>query len=145
MTDLEDFGKRLKVAAEKVGGQDSLSKEAGISTRALTNYIAGVNDVKRETLVKIAQVSGLSLQWLATGEETDQHDKGQLKQSDEAITADVVEETIAALYAYLEGKGLQMPSSSVGRAAAILCEMAAAMGGIDESKIERILKLRDLG
>lgn len=62
-----ELGNRIRLCATKVGGYDSLCAKTGIPKRTMSNYVAGQNDIKSAALVKIADVAGVSLEWLATG------------------------------------------------------------------------------
>ncbi|MDI3325608.1 helix-turn-helix transcriptional regulator [Pontibacterium granulatum] len=64
----EELGQRIELAAERVGGKKTLSREAGIPESGIYRYIKGESAIPAKALVKIAEVAGLSIQWLATGE-----------------------------------------------------------------------------
>lgn len=68
MSELKKLGERIKICASKVGGYDSLYDKTGIPVRTLSNYSAGINDIKSAALVSIAGAAGVSLDWLITGE-----------------------------------------------------------------------------
>lgn len=62
------IAKRVRRAAEIVGGPKELSERLQLSARTLNNYMNGRNEPKTSGLVKIARASGVRLEWLATGE-----------------------------------------------------------------------------
>jgi len=76
----EKFGERLKKAAEKVGGQAGLARLTGISSRSVSAYVSGKADPSRERLIAMARATGVSVEWLATGEEIKQ--KGENQESE---------------------------------------------------------------
>ncbi|HCF58081.1 MAG TPA: hypothetical protein DFS52_08825 [Myxococcales bacterium] len=54
-------------AARVAGGAQALAERVGVSRRMIGEYMAGRSDPSRERLVKIADASGVSLEWLAAG------------------------------------------------------------------------------
>ena len=64
---IDYFPARLNLAVEKVGGVPKLSKLSGISRPTIGDYLSGKSDPARKRLVKIAEVSGLNVEWLASG------------------------------------------------------------------------------
>ncbi len=64
----ENFGIRVGIVAERVGGQAELSRRTGISTVSINSYIKGEADPSRERLISMAEAAGVSLFWFATGE-----------------------------------------------------------------------------
>jgi len=63
------FLERLRAAVDGAGGQRALSQETGIPLRTLASYIAGETEPKVSGLRKIASSAGVSVQWLAEGED----------------------------------------------------------------------------
>lgn len=64
----ENFGDRIREAADLIGGQLELSRRTGISATSINNYVLGTSDPSRTRLVAIANATGVSAGWLATGE-----------------------------------------------------------------------------
>ena len=62
-----EFKLRMSIAARLAGNATELSRKTGISRRAIGSYLAGCSDPTRERLIAIANVSGVSVEWLATG------------------------------------------------------------------------------
>ncbi|HHT7762484.1 LexA family transcriptional regulator [Pasteurella multocida] len=65
-----EFSKRMKFIQEK-SFKDNGSKFAsavGVAQASLARWVKGEADPSRTNLIKIAEVTGVSLQWLATGE-----------------------------------------------------------------------------
>ena len=65
---MSDLGKRIKKAADSVGGLDVLAKAAGIKRTTIFDYASGRTEPKVSTLVGIALATNTSIEWLATGE-----------------------------------------------------------------------------
>lgn len=65
-----DIAKRLRWAVERAGGPGVVSAKSGVVLRTLGNYTSGKNDVKATALVRLAEVCGVSVEWLATGQES---------------------------------------------------------------------------
>ncbi|WP_085908495.1 helix-turn-helix domain-containing protein [Kiloniella majae] len=64
----ETLGKRIRIAAGMVKGGAELARNAGVSRNTLENYLTDATEPKITVLVKIAEITGLSLAWLATGQ-----------------------------------------------------------------------------
>lgn len=64
----KNFGVRVGIVADRVGGQAELSRRTGISTVSINSYIKGDSDPSRERLISMADAAGVSLFWFATGE-----------------------------------------------------------------------------
>lgn len=64
----ENFGDRIREAADLIGGQLELSRRTGISATSINNYVLGTSDPSRTRLVAMANATGVSAGWLATGE-----------------------------------------------------------------------------
>lgn len=69
------IGDRIRIAADKIGGGSELSRQTGINRGTVQRYITGENEVKAGVLEKIANVTGVSLEWLVTGQEPNFSDK----------------------------------------------------------------------
>lgn len=65
---MRTFGQRLKYAAEKVGGLDALAKATAVKRTTMFNYASDTTEPKISTLVDISNATGVTVQWLATGE-----------------------------------------------------------------------------
>jgi len=63
----ESFKERISIAAKMAGNATELARKTGISRRAIGTYLAGTSDPTRERLISIAEVAGVSVEWLATG------------------------------------------------------------------------------
>lgn len=64
----ENFGERIRKAAELIGGQLELSRRTGISSTSINKYVLGESDPSRSRLVAIAKATGVNVGWLAAGE-----------------------------------------------------------------------------
>jgi hypothetical protein len=58
---------RLREAIRQAGGQTAVSARSGIKMRSLSNYMTGLNDMKRQTVVTLADACGVTIEWLAAG------------------------------------------------------------------------------
>lgn len=61
------FEDRLREASELVGGLKALSEKAEVNRRSLGHWLTGVKP-KPEALQRIAEVAGVNLNWLITGD-----------------------------------------------------------------------------
>ena len=62
------IGQRIKAAAKAIGGNKSLAARLGVTEHTVGNYVRGRGQ-SIETLLNIAEITGSSFIWLATGEE----------------------------------------------------------------------------
>lgn len=69
--DLEGVNKRIKSAVKSAGGNNFVSEKSGINLRTLNNYISGRSEPKINAIVLIAETCGVSIEWLATGQDPD--------------------------------------------------------------------------
>lgn len=63
------FGSRVKEVCAVVGGRKEMATLTGISKSAIDKYAQGQSDPSRSALMAMARAAGVSLQWLATGED----------------------------------------------------------------------------
>lgn len=64
----DGFPDRIRKVVEIVGTINSFSKKVGASPTSVKRWIDGKSDPSRSNLINIADASGVSLSWLATGE-----------------------------------------------------------------------------
>ena len=64
---MSSVGARIKVAAAKVGGLNKLAALIDIPRRTLGDKLAGRTELEVSLLVRIAEATGASVEWLATG------------------------------------------------------------------------------
>ena len=60
------LAKRLRIAVDRVKSVSAASRLSGVPVGTLNNYLAG-RDMKRGALLAIADATGVSLEWLASG------------------------------------------------------------------------------
>lgn len=61
-------GRRMELARREAGlTQQQLADELGISARSLIGYEQGARVPKRQTVIALSRVTGVSLRWLETG------------------------------------------------------------------------------
>lgn len=65
---METLGNRIRIAAGMVRGGAELARNAGISRNTLENYLTDSTEPKITVLIKIAEITGLSIAWLAAGQ-----------------------------------------------------------------------------
>ena len=73
----ESFAERLNEIADKVGGSEALAKETGINHDNMLDYLDGMRTPQAASVVSIARVGGVSLEWLMVG--TDSQEKPSQK------------------------------------------------------------------
>ncbi len=133
------LGKRIAAVADSVGGRRRLAYLAGISESQLYRYLSGQSQPTVVPLILIAQVGGVSLQWLATGEgnmhlsEVDDPPRG--------VDPKLLEECIATAEDVLHE--LERPLESVKKAQLItaLYELQLESGNsLERATVLRLLK-----
>lgn len=62
-----EFKDRMEICAKLAGNATSLAEKAGISRRAIGNYLSGDSDPTRERLIAIAKAARVDIAWLVTG------------------------------------------------------------------------------
>jgi transcriptional regulator with XRE-family HTH domain len=64
-----DIGQRIKKALEKAKKQQkALADKMGVSQSSVSNCLSGVNKVPIEMVIATAELTGVTLDWLITGE-----------------------------------------------------------------------------
>lgn len=149
LQDLKALGERIRYAAQKLGGNDSLSAETGIPLRTIGNYIAGTNEIKALALLNIARAAGLSIDWLLTGTGNPEGFSSKSQSSYEGmpkyinslggITPDLIKETVTILYKHLEDNQLKMAPHLFGESVALAVEVYAKAGIKDHDLAKRLL------
>lgn len=66
---LEGLTERISEAVNIGGGAAAISRATGYQRSTINNWTSGQSEPSASALIRIAQVSGASLTWLATGEE----------------------------------------------------------------------------
>jgi len=69
MAENNTFPERIKAVITKLGGITQASKKTGLSTSVLSQYSNGKSEPSRTRLISLAKASGVSLAWLAIGQE----------------------------------------------------------------------------
>ena len=64
---VDSAGRRLREAIRQAGGQTAISARSGIKMRSLSNYLTGLNEMKMQTIVTLADACGITIEWLAAG------------------------------------------------------------------------------
>ncbi len=71
------FPERMKVLIERAGGPSELARKAQVSRRVIDKYKSGESDPSRERLISLAGSGGVSVQWLATGDDLEGPSAGE--------------------------------------------------------------------
>jgi transcriptional regulator with XRE-family HTH domain len=68
----EGIGRRIKVAIDQAKiKQKTLAQALGISESSVTGYVQGVSEPSATGFAQIAELTGRSIDWLITGQETE--------------------------------------------------------------------------
>lgn len=90
-----EISKRIDEIIKKAGGQKTISEKTGIPLKSISNYCLGISPPKLEPLIQIAEATGVSLDWIATG-------KGEPNKTEPAVTAALDMEALEAAIALTE-------------------------------------------
>jgi bacteriophage CI repressor helix-turn-helix domain len=82
------FSERLKELIGNKSGR-AFAKDAGISYSTLHNYLTNTSLPTLDNLITLATYANVSVQWLATGEETDKQEKTIADNSNDETFADI--------------------------------------------------------
>jgi phage repressor protein C with HTH and peptisase S24 domain len=63
-----EIAARLRSIIKNAGGSTAASEKTGINLRTLNNYLSGISEPKVSALALLSRATGVSLDWLATGE-----------------------------------------------------------------------------
>lgn len=131
----DSFKDRLKHVMGGVSG-NSFAKKCEISESAIRNYLKGATTPDLTTLQKIADVSGCSLAWLASGEEPA---KAAVSAVDEGLLVSVIE----GVEEYLNQVDGHLPPAKKAQLVATLYDMCAEDGikAVDKAKVIRLVRL----
>jgi len=125
---------RIRRCVEMVGSGHSLSQKAGIPRSTLETYLTGKAEPKISRLVAIAQVAGVSVSWLATGEGPE---IGPGRQDDKiTIDGDLVALIVGGISAVYRGEGQKIEPAQLGRKVAQM--YSALVNAYDDTKDREI-------
>lgn len=66
------LAERIRFCVNKVGNGNEFCRVTGINRRTLEYYLSATSEPKASALYQIAKAAGVSLDWLITGQETQQ-------------------------------------------------------------------------
>lgn len=139
------LGGRIRFISKKIGGASELGRRiTDVSRNTLQRYIDNDSEPKPSTLIRMAEVSGISFLWLATGEGSP--DKGGVDvsaYSGDVIDKHVVAQSVEAVKQYLDKTKEDMDPDAFANAVLAVCDLAPKYGDIDLQLIENIMKLKN--
>ncbi len=131
------FRSRMEFAARRAGNATRLAEAAGISRRAIGDYLAGAAEPSRSRLVAIARAARVSVQWLATGEGSPTAVPG-------VIDGEVLEDALQTVEEYLGERRQTMAPFDKAGLVAILCGIEAAEDATVIEAQPRIARLLEM-
>ena len=146
------IGTRISEAARKIGTRTSAAKAAGVSTDTLQRYIS--EDVKSpsfEPLVGLARAAGVSLEWLATGEEPlrnpvhEPPDSYSVSPSEFDKILEKVENAVIIIEEALEKQDATMSPKNKGKLAAMCVDYLYDLPVDQKPEPAKILRLMRFG
>lgn len=93
-----DFSDRLKKVIGDRSGR-AFAKEVGISYSTLHNYLTNVSSPTLDNLIALANSAGVSLQWLATGENEEKKERNHVAEAFERVR-EMLEEGVSMVSSY---------------------------------------------
>lgn len=132
---------RIKEAVDSYKGpKGDLIKKLGVSRSAFYQWLAGdAKNLKNANLYALAQNTGYSAKWLATGEGT-KLERSAFTHSGHPDLA-FLETTIVAVEHYLEDQDLHLEPSAKAKLVTLLYEICAEKGTVEQPAVARILRL----
>ncbi len=91
-----DLRERIGFAIKKIGGQKAASLALGISIRSISSYMTGDAEPKLLISQRLAELAGVSLDWLATGEGSFNKNADMLDKKELILAIETVEESLNA-------------------------------------------------
>lgn len=88
-TDILAIANRLRVAIKNAGGNLKISQQTGIALGSINNYLGAKHRLPFSVAVQLSQACGVSLDWLATGEEAAAHPRAHVDL--DQLTNDVID------------------------------------------------------
>lgn len=128
------FSQRLKRAMGSRSAY-SLEQETGIAQSLVRKYLSGQSIPGTDKLVALAAATGVSVQWLATGEE---------RQGDgsESVDLDTLEEVIAKTRAKFKERGISLSPPAEAKVIRLIYEFYTRQGEpMDEASLDNVIEL----
>lgn len=115
-----DLRERIGFAIKKIGGQKAASLALGISIRSISSYMTGDAEPKLLISQRLAELAGVSLDWLATGEGMPGKDPLDEVVKDIKVDADLMAEIVQIVNGYLASLNRELPPEKLGKIYAYL-------------------------
>jgi DNA-binding transcriptional regulator YdaS (Cro superfamily) len=133
---LDAFAKRMKVLVDHFGSIAKIAQLCGFSESTVKKWVDGVSDPSRGRCVHLARDTGVSLLWIATGEEP-MWDQDRMKMAiqsqSQPMSAEALKITFQLVEEAAEGKVLSPEQRA--ELAALVYE--GLVDGLPEAKILR--------
>ncbi len=145
------IGTRISEAASKVGTRKSAAIAAGVSSDTLQRYISEGVKPSFEPLVGLARAAGVSLEWLATGEEplrNPVHEPPadhQVSESEFDKILEKVENAVVIIESALKKRGASMSPEKKGKLAAMCVDYLYDLPEDEKPDTAKILRLVKFG
>lgn len=135
----EQLAQRVRQCAAAVGGGDALAQKTAIPRRTLESYLTGTTEPKASRLVAIARAANVSLEWLLTGEGTEEP-------APQVLKSEPLEAAIRIVERWLDAHRRVMQPEKKAAAILAIYEMIAqdieeGRPPLDERRAGAILKL----
>ena len=96
MSKEDNFPERIDFVINKLNGPSEFARQTGVTLSTIARWRKGEAEPSRPNLVRIAEATGVSIQWLATGEE---EPKSPIERSVEKVK-DLIEEAVTMIASY---------------------------------------------
>lgn len=134
----EGFVSRMELCADRMGSVNALAKKAGIPQSTIRRYFSG-GEPGRAHLVAIARAAGVSISWLASGEE-EAAPSGQAATA--AVDLDRLEEVVWKTRAKFKERGINLTPQSEAKVIRMIYEFYTRQGvPMDEASLENVIEL----
>lgn len=114
---MADFRKRLRECVTNAGSISALERAAGLPRGNISHYLDRGSEPSISAIIAIARGAGVSVQWLATGENDPQ------KQGPPFVNGDVLQQILSGIDEGERRRGTRINSEGKARLAALFYDM----------------------
>lgn len=109
-----EFAKRINLILENKfnGNSSEFARSIGVAVTSLNRWLIGEADPSRTNLIKTAEVSGVSIEWLATGKDNETS-KNTTQNLTPLSIDDALEQLKIAIQHQCSNKGLQLSDDEI--------------------------------
>jgi transcriptional regulator with XRE-family HTH domain len=141
--EMSEIGERIREAASRCDTVEKMAELAGIPRRTLYNYLKGPREPKAAQLAAISRVTGVTLEWLITGEGEMLDDMSKAPAPTATVDPELMERLHDLIASIFHDVGQKPPQRRITREVANLYnELAKAVQDTsDQEMVEAVLPM----